>query len=106
MPTVDVSLVVMLVFGLMLITNLITQVLKKLTWDKIPTNFLVFVISMICSFAAMFLYCHFAALQVTWVAVVVTIALAFAVCYAAMFGFDKFTEMIEAWKKLAAAKKY
>lgn len=100
MPTVNVSVVVMIVFGLMLLTNLITQVLKKVTWDKIPTNLLVFIISFVCSFVAMFLYCHFAALQVTWVAVVVTIALAFAVCYSAMFGFDKFKELLEEWSKI------
>lgn len=100
MPAVDFAVIIMIVFGLMLITNMITQVLKKLTWEKIPTNLLVFIIGFVCSFAAMFLYCHYAALQVTWVAVVVTIALAFAVCYAAMFGFDKFKEMVDAWRQI------
>ena len=104
MTTVDLSVIVMIVFGLMLITNMITQVLKKLTWDKIPTNLLAFIISFICSFAAMLLYCHFRALTITWVAIVVTVALAFAVCYSAMFGFDKFTEMVESWKKIKAIK--
>lgn len=104
MKMVDISVVVMIVFGLMLLTNLITQVLKKVTWDKIPTNLLVFIISFVCSFAAMFLYCHFAALPVTWVTVVVTVALSFAVCYSAMFGFDKFIEAIDYWKKIKALK--
>ena len=44
MTTVDLSVIVMIVFGLMLITNMVTQVLKKLTWNKIPTNLLVFII--------------------------------------------------------------
>ena len=104
MTTVDLSMLVMIVFGLMLITNMITQVLKKLTWDKIPTNLLVFIISLICSFAAALLYCHYKAIAITWVVIVVTIALAFAVCYSAMFGFDKFTEMVENWKKIKALK--
>lgn len=104
MATVDPSVIVMIVFGLMLITNMITQVLKKLTWDKIPTNLLVFIISFSCSFAAALLYCHFKAIAVTWVVIVVTVALAFAVCYSAMFGFDKFTETVESWKKIKAHK--
>ena len=104
MTAIDLSLIVAIVFGLMLITNMITQVLKKLTWDKIPTNLLVFIISFICSFAAALLYCHFKALAITWVVIVVTVALAFAVCYSAMFGFDKFTELVENWKKINALK--
>ena len=104
MTTVDLSVIVMIVFGLMLITNMITQVLKKLTWDKITTNLLVFIISFISSFAVALLYCHFKAIAVTWVVIVVTVALSFAVCYSAMFGFDKFTEMIESWKKIKASK--
>lgn len=104
MTTVDLSVIVMIIFGLMLITNMITQVLKKLTWDKIPTNLLVFIISFVCSFAAMLLYCHFKAIAITWVVIVVTVALAFAVCYSAMFGFDKFTELIDSWKKIKALK--
>lgn len=104
MTTVDISVIVMIVFGLMLITNMITQVLKKVTWDKIPTNLLVFVISFVCSFVAMFLYCYFKAIAVNWVAIVVTVALSFAVCYSAMFGFDKFTELIDSWKKIKALK--
>lgn len=104
MTTVDLSVIVMIVFGLMLITNMVTQVLKKLTWNKIPTNLLVFIISFISSFAAALLYCHYKAIAITWVAIVVTVALAFAVCYSAMFGFDKFTEMVENWKKIKALK--
>ena len=104
MTAVDVSVIVMIVFGLMLITNMITQVIKKVTWDKIPTNLLVFVISFLCSFAAMLLYCHFKALAITWVVIVVTVVLSFAVCYSAMFGFDKFTELVENWKKINALK--
>ena len=104
MTTVDLSVIVMIVFGLMLITNMITQVLKKLTWNKIPTNLLVFIISFICSFAAALLYCHYKAIAITWVVIVVTVAMAFAVCYSEMFGFDIFTEMVENWKKIKALK--
>ena len=104
MTTVDLSVIVMIVFGLMLITNMVTQVLKKLTWDKIPTNLLVFIISFISSFAAALLYCYFKAIAITWVVIVVTVALAFAVCYSTMFGFDKFTETVESWKKIKAIK--
>lgn len=94
---VDFATVLLIVFGLMLITNMVVQVLKKVTWEKIPTNFLVFLVAFILSFAAMFLFLSYKGIAVTWVPIVVTVVLWFAVSYSSMFGFDKFKEGLESW---------
>ena len=39
---------------LVVVTNIITQVLKKLTWDKLPTNILAVLIAMALTLAAFF----------------------------------------------------
>ena len=37
---IDISIIIALVGGLVALTNVITEVLKKVTWDKLPTNVL------------------------------------------------------------------
>ena len=41
-----VSAILLAALILTVITNIITQVLKKITWDKIPTNVLAVVVAM------------------------------------------------------------
>lgn len=42
----DWSVILSIVGILVVVTNIITQVLKKLTWDKLPTNILAVLIAM------------------------------------------------------------
>ena len=41
------SMVVSIIGVLVVLTNIVVQVLKKLTWDRLPTNVLAVVVSMI-----------------------------------------------------------
>ena len=87
--------VVISIFGvLVVLTNIITQVLKKVTWEKLPTNILVVIISMVLTLVAFFAYCQIKAVAVVWYMVVATVVLGFMVAYAAMFGFDKLKEAL------------
>ena len=79
---------------LVVLTNIITQVLKKVTWEKLPTNILVVIISMVLTLVAFFAYCQIKAVAVVWYMVVATVVLGFMVAYAAMFGFDKLKEAL------------
>lgn len=45
-----VSAVLLAALILTVVTNIITQVLKKLTWEKIPTNILAFLVAMAVTF--------------------------------------------------------
>lgn len=65
-----ISTLLMIVGGVTILTNIIVQVVKSITWDKIPTNL-----------------------------VAEALTLAAGGAYAAMFGFDKFKEVIQEWQK-------
>ena len=90
-----ISAVLALVLILTVITNIITEVVKKLTWDKLPTNVLAVLVAMVLTLCAFFAACQIMGLAVTWYMVVGTIVVGFFVAFAAMFGFDKFRQMLE-----------
>ena len=83
-------------------TNIIVQVLKKLTWEKIPTNILAFIVAMAVTLLAFFAVCQIMGWAVTWYMVAGAVALGLFVAYAAMFGYDKLREALEQiinWEK-------
>lgn len=79
---------------LTVVTNIIVQVFKGLTYDKIPTNFLAVAVSMTVTLVAFFAVCAIAKIAVTWYLIAGAIALGLFVAYAAMFGFDKLKEAL------------
>lgn len=96
---IDVSVLLPIIGALVAVVNIVTQVLKKVTWDKIPTNIVVLLLSVALTVVSLFAYAQVTALAVTWYMVVAAIVTGFAVAYAAMFGFDKLKETIGGVKK-------
>ena len=97
-----ISAILLAALILTVATNIIVQVLKKLTWGKIPTNVLAFIVAMVVTLLAFFAVCAIMGWAVTWYMVAGAVALGVFVCYAAMFGFDKLREALEQitkWKK-------
>lgn len=94
MDFLDMSVILSIVGVLVALTNIIAQVLKKATWEKIPTNILVIVISMVLTLVAFFAYCSIKSIAIAWYMVAGAIVLGFLVAYAAMFGFDKLRETL------------
>ena len=90
----NLSVILSIVGVLVVLTNIITQVLKKFTWEKMPTNILVVIISMALTLVAFFAYCQIKAIAIVWYMVVAAVILGFLVAYAAMFGFDKLKEVL------------
>lgn len=90
----NLSVILSIVGVLVVLTNIITQVLKKLTWEKMPTNILVVIISMALTLVVFFAYCQIKAIAIVWYMVVAAVILGFLVAYAAMFGFDKLKEVL------------
>ena len=90
----DWSVILSIVGALVVVTNIIVQVLKKLTWDKLPANLLAIIVSMLLTLAVFFAYCQIKSVAVVWYTVAAAIVLGFFVAYAAMFGFDKLKEAI------------
>ncbi len=79
----------------MVVTNIIVEVLKKLTWEKLPTNILAFAVAMAVTLLAFLAVCQIMGIAVVWYMVVGAIILGVFVAYAVMFGFDKFRQTIE-----------
>lgn len=90
----NLSVILSIVGVLVVLTNIITQVLKKLTWEKMPTNILVVIISMALTMVAFVAYCQIKAIAIVWYMIVAAVILGFLVAYAAMFGFDKLKEVL------------
>jgi len=90
----DWSVILSIVGILVALTNIIVQVLKKLTWDKLPTNILAVVVSLLLTLAAFFAYCQINEITVIWYMVFAAAVLGILVAYAAMFGYDKLREAI------------
>ena len=88
------STVISIIGVLVVLTNIIVQVLKKVTWEKLPTNILAVAVSMALTLVAFFAYCQIKAIAVVWYMVAAAIVLGFMVSYAAMFGYDKLMEAI------------
>ena len=90
-----ISAILLAALILTVATNIIVQVLKKLTWGKIPTNVLAFIVAMVVTLLAFFAVCQIMGWAVTWYMVAGAVALGVFVCYAAMFRFDKLREALE-----------
>ncbi len=90
----DWSAILSIVGILVVVTNIVVQVLKRLTWDKLPTNILATIVAMVLTLAAFFAYWQIKAVPVVWYMVAAAVVLGFFVAYAAMFGFDKLKEAI------------
>ena len=92
---VAAALVLPMVLVLMVVTNIIVEVMKKLTLGKLPTNILAFAVAMIVTLLAFFAVCQIMGVALTWYMVVAAIVLGVFVAYAAMFGFDKLRQTLE-----------
>lgn len=90
----DWSVILSIVGVLVVVTNIVVQVLKKVTWDVLPTNILATIVAMVLTLAAFFAWCQIKSLVAVWYMVAAAVVMGFFVAYAAMFGFDKLKEVI------------
>lgn len=90
----ELSVIIAIVGVLVALTNVIVEVAKKATWDKLPTNILALIVAVALTLAAGFAYCQIEAITITWYIVAAFVVVGFMVAYAAMFGFDKLKEIM------------
>ncbi len=76
------------------LTNIIVQVVKKATWDKVPTNLVAMLVAVLLTMAAFFAYAQVQSIKITWYLIVAALVVGFMVAYAAMFGYDKLKEIL------------
>lgn len=89
------ALILPVVLVLTVVTNIIVEALKELTFGKLPTNILAFIVAMTVTLTAFFAVCQIAGIPITWYMVVGAVVLGFFVCFAAMYGFDKLKQTME-----------
>lgn len=90
----DLAFIITIIGVLVALTNVITEVIKKLTWDKMPTNVLAVVVGELLTLASGLAYFQVNGIEVVWYYVVALVVIGFMVSYAAMFGFDKLKEIM------------
>lgn len=100
----EVMMMIPILFGLMLLVNIFTEVLKKV-FVNIPTNALALVLSLLVTIVAMFIWLDVKGITFIWWMILVAIAVAFMVAYAAMFGWDKLQQMITQWDNINRTKR-
>ena len=55
----ELASIITIVGVLVALTNVIVEVTKKATWDKLPTNALALIVAVVLTLAAGFAYCQF-----------------------------------------------
>lgn len=100
----QIVMLVPILFGLMLLVNIFTEVLKKV-FVNIPTNALALILSLIITIVAMFIWLDVKSITFVWWMILVAIAVAFMVAYAAMFGWDKLQQLITQWDNINRNKR-
>lgn len=91
----DIGLILTIVFGLTIVTNILTEVIKQVTWNKIPTNIVVIVIAEVLTIAAGATYAQINSINIIWYHAVGAVVVGAFVAYAAMFGFDKLKQTFD-----------
>ena len=76
------------------VVSVITQVLKGVKpLDKLPTDILVFILSIALTLVAFFAYASYTGLAILWYYVVGAIIAGFIVAFVAMYGWTKLKEL-------------
>lgn len=101
-----ISAIMTVVLAATIVTNIIVQVVKQLTWDKVPTNLLAFLVAQAVTLCSFFAACQIKCISVQWYLVVGAVALGFFVAFAAMFGFDKLKELVGQWGTIQKVREY
>lgn len=90
------SIILAILLGLVTAVTMIVEVVKRLL-PSVPTDLVVFIISIAITVIAMFVCAEIMNITVMWYYAVGAVVLGIAVAYAAMFGWDRFTAL---WSRL------
>lgn len=100
--TNQASVLMVIIGALVVLTNIIVEVLKNFTWEKIPTNVLAVLVALALTIVAFYAWAAYMGITVLWYYVAAAVVVGFAVAYAAMFGFDKLREALGKIRELKA----
>ncbi len=99
----NLTLIMAVVGVLAFIVSVITQVFKGVgVLAKIPTDILVFALSIALTVVAYVAYMDYIQQTIIWYMIIAAVLAGFLVAYVAMFGWEKFVEL---WQRFAKGKK-
>lgn len=90
------SIILTVLLTLVTTVTMVVEVVKRLI-PKVPTDLVVFIISIALTVVALFICAEIMEITVMWYYAVGAVVLGIAVAYAAMFGWDKFTTL---WSRI------
>lgn len=93
-----VSTLIAIIGVLVALTNIVVEVIKKITWDKVPTNIVATLVAEALTLVAFFAWTSINNIAVLWYYIVAAVVVGILVAYAAMFGFDKLQEVLQGLK--------
>ena len=91
----EIATIITIIGILVALTNVIVEVVKTATWDKLPTNIVALIVSLVLTMLAGIAYCQVNGVVITWYIIIALVVVGFMVSYAAMFGFDKLQELMK-----------
>lgn len=95
MEIIDFATLLPIIGAITVLTNIIVQVLKQVTKDKLPSNLVALAVAMVLTLGAGAAYAQIKGITITWYLVVAAVVVGFMVAYAAMFGYDKLMQTIK-----------
>lgn len=90
----ELSVIIAIIGMLVALTNMIVEVAKKATWDKLPTNILALIVGEVLTIGTGIAYFQIKDIAIVWYMIAALVVAGFMVAYAAMFGFDKLREIM------------
>ena len=66
METLNIPILLTIIGAITVLTNIIVEVLKKITWDKIPTNLVALFVSLALTLVAGGAYASINSIASTW----------------------------------------
>lgn len=97
---IDFTGTLALIGVLVAIVNIVVQVIKPLTYDRMPTQLLAVLVSLALTVTGGIAYLQIANLPVLWCTIAALVVLGILVAYAAMYGYDKIVEVVAGIKQL------
>lgn len=99
MKWIDYSTLLVVLGALVALTNAIVQVVKQITWDKLPTQLVALTVAQVLTFVAGLGWMQLNSITIMWYMIAALAVIGFLVAYAAMFGFEKLKEVLEQCRK-------
>lgn len=97
-----ISVLIVIISVLAFMVSVITQVFKGVgVFAKIPTDILVFVLSIGLTVTAFIAYMQYIQQTILWYMIIAAILAGFLVAFVAMYGWEKFSEL---WKRFYRTK--